>query len=224
MSVTSNIKNIRANIDLKAKSVGRDLGEISILAATKMVEIAKINQLPLCGITLAGENRVQEFLQKYADSALTKDITWHFIGVLQTNKVKQIVDKVDMIHSVDRVALVDEIEKQAGKIGKVMNVLIEINAENEDSKSGVAVKDLPNLYKYVKAQSHLKLKGFMPVLPIDAPEKLYAEMFEIYEKYRAIDPEISVLSMGMSDDYETAIKHGATIVRLGSCLFGQRNY
>jgi len=197
----------------------RPVDSVAVLAATKSVNAEYINQAAQCGITLAGENRVQEFLSK-ADGVC--GVTWHFIGSLQTNKVKSLIGKTALIHSVDRIALADEIEKQSAKLGVQTNILIEINAGCEDTKSGVLPQQVEALYTYCKQLPHIRINGFMPVLPINAPEKLYAQMNGIFSAYKARDPHITQLSMGMSGDYETAIRYGATIVRLGSCLFGSR--
>ena len=199
--------------------IGRRVEDIKILAATKTVEPKRINELAKLGAALAGENRVQELLSKYN---AVKGVEWHFVGHLQTNKVKYIVDKVTLIHSVDRASLVDEINKQSKKIGKIMQVLIEINAGNEDSKSGVRIGDIEPLYAHINTCANVQIKGFMPMLPIGASEDLYKKMQEVFVAYAKRDSNINTLSMGMTDDYLTAIAHGATIVRLGSCLFGAR--
>jgi len=219
VNIKDNLIQIRANIAAACASVGRDPEAVKVLAATKTVSAERINLLASCGVNLAGENRIQEFLAKYD---AVKGVEWHFIGSLQTNKVKFILDKVALIHSLDRPSLADEIERQSEKLGRVTEALIEINAGAEDSKSGVSIDKLESLYQYVLQKPHIRLKGFMPVLPIGAPKHLYAQMRQIFHSYQSRDPEFCELSMGMSGDYETAIKYGATIVRLGSCIFGER--
>ena len=218
-TIGENIAIIKQKIASACKAVGRDPMEVTILAATKTVETERINRLAEFGILLAGENRVQEFLDKYG---AVKKTEWHFIGTLQTNKVKYMVDKVSLIHSLDRIQLVDEIERQSERRGIVSEVLLEINGGAELSKSGICVEQVEALYRYVKGKPHIRVRGFMPVLPINADDKLYAQMNGLFCAYRAKDKNISVLSMGMSGDYETAIKYGATLVRLGSCIFGER--
>lgn len=211
--LSDNIAKVKADI----YSLGKD---VTIVAATKTVPSEIINTLSSYGITVAGENKVQELLEKYDD---VKGITWHFIGRLQRNKVKYIADKVQMIHSVDSVALAEEIEKRCAKIDKIMDVLIEINTGDEQSKGGVSYDEADELCAAVKTMPHLKLRGIMGVFPIGAPEQAYSKLGE---KYLAIKDKygLDVLSAGMSADYMTAIKYGANMVRLGSCLFGQRNY
>ncbi len=194
--------------------------EVTVVAATKMVDAERINLLPSHGITIAGENRVQELLEKYDK---VKGLEWHLIGSLQTNKVKYIIDKVKLIHSVDRKSLADEIEKQAKKHGITMDVLVEINVGGEESKSGVSPNEAKELMEYVNSLESVNLRGVMSVLPINAPDELYAKMkeFSSYanEKYAA-----PVLSMGMSGDYEKAVKHGSNMIRIGSAVFGKRIY
>ena len=194
--------------------------EVTVVAATKMVDAERINLLPSYGITIAGENRVQELLEKYDK---VKGLEWHLIGSLQTNKVKYIIDKVKLIHSVDRKSLADEIEKQAKKRGITMDVLVEINIGGEESKSGVSPDEAKELMEYINSLGSVNLRGVMSVLPINAPDEMYAKMkeFSSYarEKYAA-----PVLSMGMSGDYEKAVKYGSNMIRIGSAVFGKRIY
>lgn len=194
--------------------------DITVVAATKTVSPERINELPSLGITIAGENRVQELLEKYDK---VRGIEWHLIGALQTNKVKYVIDKVKLIHSVDRRSLVDEIDKQAKKHGLVMDVLVELNMGREDSKSGVMPEDVDELMAYVTTKENVRLRGIMAVFPKNAPDVLYAELKEIAasakEKYG-----VTVVSAGMSGDYEKAIRYGANMIRPGSIIFGNRIY
>ena len=209
------------NINTAKKNIESNCSHnVTIIAATKTVPSEIINKLPSLGVFIAGENRVQELLSKYND---VKGVSWHFIGRLQRNKVKYIVDKVDMIHSVDSVALADEINKQCAKIGRIMPVLVEINM-GEEAKGGVSIDDAVSLADYVESLQQLQLGGIMCVLPIDASEQMYKCVYEIYKKVNHKYNHANVLSMGMSGDYITAVKYGANMVRLGSCLFGQRIY
>ena len=207
---------------IKAKENIKRCGghNVTIVAATKTVPPETINLLPSLGVTVAGENRVQELLSKYEH---VNGITWHFIGRLQTNKVKYIVDKVELIHSVDSVKLADEIERRCEAIGKRMDVLVEIN-DGEEAKGGVSESELFPLCEHIISLPHLRLKGIMCVMPKDASEDMYEHLFELSQKVKGSFAGADELSLGMSGDYETAVKHGATIVRLGSCLFGQRVY
>jgi len=214
-----NLTQIKSQIALACSQSNRKVDDIKILAATKTIAVATINQLPNLGLNLVGENRVQELLAKYDH---TSGLEWHFIGHLQTNKVKYIIEKVSLIHSCDRKSLVDELQRQSEKYGKITNILIEINAGDETAKSGVTFSDIDPLYNYIKEKPNLKMIGFMPVMPICASEELYIKAHETFKTYAKKDKNITILSMGMSDDFTLAIKHGSTIVRLGSCLFGKR--
>ena len=192
------INNLFARIEQVKRSCGitRD---VTVVAATKTVPPERINELPQHGIE------------------------WHFIGALQTNKVKYIVDKVSLIHSVDREALADEIDRQAAKRGLTTNVLVEINIGGEESKSGVSKHTAKALIDYVASKPNLRLRGVMSVLPVGAPDEMYVELsgYGSYanEKYGA-----DVISAGMSGDYEKAIRFGANMIRPGSAIFGKRNY
>lgn len=212
------IEAINESIESVCLKEGIDKESIKILAATKTVSAERINRLPSCGITLAGENRVQEFIDK-KDSV--HGLTWHFIGALQTNKAKFVVGAVELIHSVDRISLVDEIERLSQKRGTVSDILLEVNVGREESKSGISPDELDALYDYCLGYAHIRVRGLMSVLPIGAPEKMYERLCELYlrKKGGAFD----TLSAGMSGDYLTAIKHGANLVRLGSAIFGKRN-
>ncbi len=194
---------------------------VKIVAATKTRSAEEINELPSLGITAVGENRVQELLQKY-DELRIPEI--HFIGALQTNKVKYIVDKVSMIESVDRAELAAEIEKRCAAAGRVMDVLIEVNVGGEESKSGCAPGDLDGLASLIAGMKHLRIRGLMSVLPVDADESLYLKMRDLFTELKKKYDTAEFLSMGMSDDYETALKCGANLIRPGTALFGKRNY
>ncbi|MBR2971145.1 MAG: YggS family pyridoxal phosphate-dependent enzyme [Clostridia bacterium] len=212
--LSDNIITAKKNIEL----VGGH--NVTIVAATKTVPAEIIASLPELGIKIAGENRVQELLSKY-DSV--SGVTWHFIGRLQRNKVKYIADKVAMIHSVDSKPLADEINRQCAKIGKIMPVLVEVNM-GEEAKGGVLVDEVFELIDYVNELPNLQLRGIMSVLPVNAPKSMYLELSELSKIVQQKYPQADVLSMGMSGDYQTAVECGANMVRLGSCLFGQRIY
>jgi len=213
------INKLFARID----EVKRECGitrEITVVAATKTVSPERINELPKYGIKIAGENRVQELLDKYDE---VRGLEWHFIGALQTNKVKYIIDKVSLIHSVDRESLADEIDRQAEKRGIIANVLVEINVGGEVSKSGVSPDRAKDLIDYVAAKKYVRLKGVMSVLPINATDEQYVKLAE-FGKYALEKYGADVISAGMSGDYEKAIRYGANMIRPGSAIFGKRNY
>lgn len=221
--VKENFKIISENIS-KAMSASGRKDDVRLMAVTKTVPYEKVNYAASLGITLLGENRVQEFLEK--NEFYDKKCEIHFIGGLQNNKVKYIIDKVQMIHSVDSIKLADEINKRAKACERVMNVLIEVNIGREESKGGVLPDELDNLAAYCMELSNVKLKGFMAIPPPDtdgSSNKYFGQMEKLYNDYRLkYGDEIDTLSMGMSGDYEAAVRYGANIVRIGSALFGSR--
>ena len=205
-------------------------GKADLLAATKTVPAELINFAAEHGIHLIGENRVQELLSKY-DALDREKLEIHFIGHLQTNKVRYIIDKVSMIHSVDSLSLAAEIEKQAVKHGLTMRVLIEINLGNEESKSGIPIGEAEPFLEKIAAFPHLIPCGLMAVPPKTDDESKKIENFrKIYQKFLDIrakkedNKEWRVLSVGMSGDYKLAVANGANLVRIGSAIFGARDY
>lgn len=211
------IEAVYESIEKACLDCGADKSKIQVLAATKTVSCERINELPSCGITLAGENRVQEFTEKYDK---VRGITWDFIGALQTNKVKYLMGKTRLIHSLDRHSLADELDRQSGKLGIVTDALIEVNVGGEQSKSGVGAGGFDELYEYCLSKKNLRIKGVMSVMPKDARENLYDAVYELFRKKESAT--FDTLSVGMSGDYLTAIKHGSNLVRLGSIIFGKR--
>lgn len=223
-----NYSRITQNIARSAEKSGRKYEDITLLAATKTVDIDVINHAIESGINVIGENRVQEFLSKYENYSPCER---HFIGHLQTNKVKDIIDKVSLVHSVDSYRLAEEISRQAVKRNITMNVLLEINIGNEESKSGFCYDEAENAVEKIAKLDGVNVKGLMAIPPIcETPEQnrhYFAKMKKLFIDIglKKIDnSSMDILSMGMSDDYEVAIEEGATMVRLGTALFGRRNY
>lgn len=198
---------------------------VKVVAATKCRSIELVRECPAHGIFAAGENRVQELLSKYQP---VEGLEWHFIGQLQTNKVKYIIDKVELIHSVDRLSLLQEIDRQAKKHGKVQDILIEVNIGGEEKKGGVAPAEVIDFAKEVDKYPSVRLKGLMSVLPNvekEALDAFYLQLSKLYDtlkQTRLDNADIRYLSAGMSNDYDVAVKYGANIVRLGRALFGER--
>ena len=224
-AVLERLETIREKVAAACKAAGRPLDSVSLMAVTKTVDPLLVNTAFDAGVRLLGENRVQEFLGKR--EAYRNEAEVQFIGHLQTNKVKAIIDKVTLIQSVDSLHLAAEIDRQAEKAGIVMPVLLEVNIGGEESKSGVSPEELPKLMEDVAALSHVKLRGLMTVPPpapeVSAQDAVFERMqrlFEDMQKRCAMD----TLSMGMSGDYESAVRHGATVIRIGSALFGARYY
>ena len=199
--------------------------KIKILGASKTKTINDIYNLYNEGITIFGENYVQELKEKYTPNL---PFEFHYIGKLQTNKIKDIIPRVTLIHSVSRIKELNEINKECIKLNKNMNILIELHLTNEDTKNGVNLNELDSLINEIKNYPNITLKGFMTMGPLNddlhETEKVFIKAHEIYLKYKEIFPSIDTLSMGMSNDYELAIKHGSTLIRLGTILFGKRNY
>ena len=228
--VEYNYKTICENIERAAQSVGKTASDITFLAATKTVDVEVINHAISLGLSYIGENRVQELLSKY-DGYDLEHASLQFIGHLQTNKVKNIVGKVDLIQSVDSVKLASEISRQSEKQNIISDILLEVNIGREENKSGVLPEKLPELIEEVRQIPHICVKGLMAIPPIcnSAQEncKFFNNMHEIFIdiKGQNIDNiNMDILSMGMSDDYEEAIRCGASMVRVGSALFGARKY
>lgn len=228
MDACGRLEEVKERILRACERVGRDPKEVTLLGATKTVPPEVIRAFYNCGLKTFGENRAQEFLKKW-EALSDLSIDWHFIGRLQSNKVKYLIGKVSLIHSVDRESLVDEIEKRAKKAGIIQEVLIEVNVGNEETKGGVSPEDLNRLTEYVLSKEHLSLKGLMAIPPYsEDPEEVrpyFAELREMKERLeREFDITLEHLSMGMSSDFEVAIEEGATIVRVGTLLFGERKY
>lgn len=221
--IRGNYTNIRENIE-RAMTDARRTDKVRLMAVTKTVSPDRINYAVELGIDLLGENRVQEYLDK-RESYSPAEV--HFIGALQTNKVKYIIDKVSMIHSVDSRHLAEEINRRAAQHGIVMDILAEVNIGGEKTKSGVSAAEVEDFCGGLAELSNIKLRGLMTIPPPGCSEDCFARMRRLFESVKALSQyknngQIDTLSMGMSSDYETAVKYGATIVRIGSGLFGYR--
>ncbi len=203
--------------------------EVTLVAVTKNHDTAAMREAMAAGAVQVGENRVQEALKKYQEIGAA--VTWHLIGHLQTNKARQAVKFADLIHSVDSLHLAQAIDSEAARIGKVQDVLVQVNLAKEESKSGVYAEDLEELLWQVDGLPHLRLCGLMCMAPnYDDVEKcrpLFRDMYKIYKKIQEFDfqrANIIYLSMGMTHDYQIAVEEGANIVRVGTAIFGPRQY
>ena len=224
-----NLKNVQNNIKKACERVGRKPEEVTLVAVSKMKPLSDIEELLETGQLEYGENYVQELCDKYEN--ISKPVHWHMIGHLQTNKVKYIIDKVSMVHSVDSVRLAEAIEKEAAKKDICMPVLVEVNVAGEESKFGLSVEEVLPFLKEISSYEHLQVKGLMTIAPFVAnPE----ENREVFQKLKKLSVDIaakninnvnmSVLSMGMTNDYQVAVEEGATMVRVGTGIFGERDY
>ena len=230
MSITENIAAIRANMNAAAIACGRDPGSILLCAATKMNDAAAVREAIAGGVDLCGENRVQELTQKLSQNAY-EGAPVHFIGHLQTNKVRQVVGKVDLIQSVDSLRLLEAINKEAAQQGIRQDILLEVNIGAEESKSGFTPDEILPLAEKFSNFSNLRLRGLMAIPPIaENPsdnDKFFQEMYNLsvdITRKKGDNVCVDILSMGMSDDFEDAIRCGSTMIRVGTAIFGQRNY
>ena len=226
MGILENIKEVQVRISEAAKKVGRNPDEITLVGVSKTKPVELIKEAVEGGITILGENRVQEVMEKvdYIHGA-----GWHLIGHLQKNKVKYIVGVASLIHSVDSVELAKEIDKQAKKCGIVQDILVQVNISKEETKSGIDAKDTERICREIALFENVRIKGFMTMAPRDADDE---KLHEIFGGLRILREDIKAknienvfpeeLSMGMSGDYEIAIMEGATIVRVGTGIFGTR--
>ena len=228
VDVRENLRSVEEKITAAAEKSGRKRSDILLVAVTKTQPVEMMNEAISAGVTDVGENKPQEVRDKF-DSVLPAK--WHLIGHLQTNKVKYVVGKCCLIHSVDSVKLMDEIDLHAQKCGIVQDILIQVNISGEESKSGIAPKELDELLLHASSLHNIKVRGLMTIAPktddsitnklhFDNMHKLFIDTRA--KKYDNVNMEY--LSMGMSGDYELAIECGANIVRVGSAIFGARNY
>ena len=228
--VAQNVRAIMQQVRDTALQAGRDPSEVQVMAVTKTVDPVLVNAAIGAGITLLGENKAQELCAKY-DSYHKDGVQIHFIGHLQTNKVRQIVDKVSMVESVDSIKLAREIDRHCAAISKVMDVLLEVNIGREENKTGIFPELLPALLEEAGKLEHIRVRGLMTIPPVCETEEevlqYFSQMRQLFidikqKKYDNISMEI--LSMGMSADYLAAVRCGSNIVRIGTAMFGQRNY
>ena len=230
MSIAVNVAAIRAKMDAAAIACGRDPKEILLCAATKMNDADAVRQAIAAGVDLCGENRVQELTAKQKENAY-EGAPVHFIGHLQTNKVKQVVGKVDLIQSVDSLRLLKAIDAEAAKQGIIQDILLEINVGQEESKSGFDADEVLPILEQISEFSHIFVRGLMAIPPISQNSgdnrKFFQKILQLSVDIRAKKYDnvlVNCLSMGMSDDYEDAICCGSTMIRVGTAIFGKRNY
>lgn len=227
--LAENLQQVNANIEKACAAVGRAPSEITLVAVSKTKPVSMLQEAYDAGARVFGENKVQEIMDKY--DQLPSDIQWHMIGHLQRNKVKYIIDKVAMIHSVDSLRLAQTIEQEAAKKELVMPILLEVNVAEEDTKFGLKVEEVLPLLEQISSFSHIQVKGLMTIAPfVENPE----ENREVFRTLKKLSVDISaksinnvtmsVLSMGMTGDYQVAVQEGSTMVRVGTGIFGERNY
>ncbi len=225
--IVENIAEVREKINIAAKKGNNS--NVTLIAVSKTKPVSDIEEAYTTGIRDYGENKVQELDEKYP--VLPKDIKWHLIGHLQTNKVKYIVDKVHLIHSVDSYKLAEQIEKEAVKHNTEVNILIQVNVANEDTKFGLQYDDTIDEIKKIAKLEHVHIKGLMTIAPfVENPEenrihfRRLRELSDTIKSLHLKNVDMKELSMGMTNDYEVAIEEGATLVRVGTGIFGNRIY
>ena len=227
--ILDNIKQVEENIIKSCEKVGRDPKEVTLIAVSKTKPYTAIEEALPSGVLDYGENKVQELTEKY--EILPKDIRWHMIGHLQRNKVKYLVGKVELIHSVDSLRLANQIETEFAKKNEIASILIEVNVANEESKFGITSETTEQLVREISKLEHVRIKGLMTIAPYTDNPETNREYFRNMKKLSVDITEknidnvsMNVLSMGMTGDYQVAIEEGATMVRVGTGIFGERNY
>jgi len=229
--IVEDLQQVKHNIAAAAKRAGRDSDEVKLVAVTKTRGLEEINEVVDEGIINLGENRVQEMQDKYGE--VSSRVNWHMIGHLQRNKVKYIMrmDRCNLIHSVDSLRLAKEINKRAGKNGRVMNILVQINVAGDDNKFGLKLEETIEYLEKVSSFENIKVKGLMTMVPyVEDTEEVrpyfrkLKKLFDRAKEEEIPNIEMKELSMGITNDYEVAIEEGATIVRIGSAIFGPRQY
>ena len=223
------LQEVEKRIQAACDRAGRKREEVTLIAVSKTKPVETLQEAYDLGVRIFGENKVQELTAKY--EALPKDIHWHMIGHLQTNKVKYIIDKAELIHSVDSLKLAETIEKEAAKHDLIADILVEVNVAEEESKFGMKMEEVIPFVEKVSAFPHVRVRGLMTIAPfVEDPEEnrsIFADLNKLYidiKKKNHDNDTVSVLSMGMTNDYEVAIEEGATMVRVGTGIFGARNY
>lgn len=222
------IEAVKQDIDVVCKAMHQPKESVTLIGVTKTYEADVINASIDYGITDIAENKVQEIIRKYA--SIQKGVKWHLIGHLQSNKVKYIIDKVDLIHSVDSVKLATEIHTRAAKIGKVQDILIQINIADETQKYGISPDALDELLEQISVLTNIRVLGLMNIAPlVGDPEILrgdFKAMYTLYERLKHcayVNVDAQILSMGMSNDYDIAIEEGSNMVRIGTNIYGKRH-
>jgi pyridoxal phosphate enzyme (YggS family) len=222
--IKENLLRVMERIEEAARKTGRDPKGVNLVAVSKTVEVARIKEAIEAGVTILGENYVQEAQKKIEE--IGKPVSWHFIGHLQSNKAKYVVRLFDMIHSVDSSPLAEELNRRTEQAGQVIKVMIEVNLSKEATKFGTDEQQLLNLVRRIQDLKHLSLQGLMTMPPyFDSPEMsrpYYVVLRELKEKMTREGIPLKELSMGMSNDFEIAIEEGATFVRVGTAIFGPR--
>lgn len=225
----SNLQNVEKNIQEACEKANRSRDEITLIAVSKTKPLPMLKDIYEFGIRDFGENKVQELSEKHPQ--MPENVNWHFIGHLQTNKVKQVLDKTCLIHSVDSVRLAMAIEKEAAKKNRIVNILLEVNVAEEESKFGFKVDEVLPAIQQIATFPHVRIKGLMTIAPfVENPEEnrtVFARLKKLsvdIAEENIDNVNVDILSMGMTNDYQVAIEEGATMIRVGTGIFGEREY
>lgn len=225
--IAENYRSLKKNVSDICSKAGRNPDDITIIAVTKTFPPEYIVEINKCGLNNIGENKVQEMLHK-REELPDLNVNWHLIGHLQTNKVKYIIDFVHLIHSVDSYKLALEIQKHSSKLNKQTDILVQVNISEEDTKSGVAADEIKNLVSEIKQLENIRIRGLMTIGTLTEDENIIRQNFHdmkfLFDDLKQSNPEFKYLSMGMTSDYNIAIEEGSNMIRVGSYLFGNRNY
>ena len=228
IDIKGNLQRVREEIAqaLARRRTKLDTEEVKLIAVTKNHDVTMMREAIDFGVDEIGENRIQEASEKFA--VLDRKVKWHLIGHLQTNKVKPAVKMFDLIHSIDSIHLATAVDRSAKAINKVQDILIQVNLAKEESKTGIEIEQLDELLEVVYKCDNLKLCGLMMIAPnyenVEQCRPLFRKMNELFQQLKGRDLNIKYLSMGMTHDYKIAIEEGANVVRVGTAIFGQRNY
>lgn len=225
--IAENYRSLKKNISDICIKAGKNPDDITIIAVAKTFPPEYIVEIQKCGLKNIGENKVQEMLQKKNDLP-DLDVNWHLIGHLQTNKVKYLIDFIHLIQSVDSNKLAFEIQKHSAKLNKQTDILLQVNISEEDTKSGVDAKEIKKLVEEIKQFENIRIKGLMTIGTLTEDENIIRQNFRdmkiLFDDLKQSNPEFEYLSMGMTSDYDIAIEEGSNMIRVGSYLFGNRNY
>ncbi|MCT4565084.1 MAG: YggS family pyridoxal phosphate-dependent enzyme [Maledivibacter sp.] len=227
--IDNNINHVLDNIKQACEKSNRNPNEVKLIAVTKTIDAERINEALKTGIDAIGENKVQEIMEKY--EKIDRDPQWHLIGHLQTNKVKYIIDKVHLIHSLDSLRLAQELDKRAKNIDRIMDVLIQVNVANDDAKFGIKCNEINEFIRAMASFENIRVQGLMSIVPYasntEEVRPYFRKMKETFDSLKNSEYDninMNYLSMGMTNDYVVAIEEGSNMVRVGTGIFGERDY
>lgn len=221
--IKDNLANVELQISQACQLANRSIDEVCLMAVSKTKPAKLIEQAYNVGQRIFGESYIQEAVEKTTQLSHLNDIDWHFIGPIQSNKTRQIAEHFDWVHSVDRAKIITRLNEQRSGEDTPLNICLQVNISDEPSKSGIHVNELAELAELVDISQHLTLRGIMAIPKKNSSDASFKKMFTLFEELKGIYPSVDTLSMGMSNDLNQAIRHGSTMVRIGTAIFGARN-